>query len=270
MKKRQEYNKQFSKIRNKKKLSAWLMRQYFDPAQHVNSPWYSKRVTSDNVLLYVSDPSNKFPLTPVEIADMFKCIQSFKTSLKKSEKELGPNLGVAEPEKPAKQTAKYQTGEVTLVNVGKALGGLTPTMINKLSTSGMDKIRRLSNGIPIRDLPDEQADQLDKFIMDCRIEAAIEYASLLKASEGNIEKFMTSLVKSRLVTTVDLKTLPANEKLEIVKLYAKDQGDVVTHLLRDISQDANVYKSYQCAVSRKAFPERKPGRPKKDLSYARL
>lgn len=266
---KQEYNNQFSKIKNKKKLAAWLMRQYFDPKKHADSLWYNKNVTADNVLLYVSDSLSNFPLTPAKIVDMFKCIQLFKKNLKQTERDFGPDLAAAPIEKP-KQVAKYQTGEVTLASIGKDLGGLTPTMINKLSTSGINKIRKLTNGISISELQGSQIDMLDKFIMDCRIEAAIDYADLLKASKRNLEDFMINLVKSKLITAVDLKTLSPNEKLEIAKLYDKDQGEIVTSLLRDISQDSNIFKSYQCAVSRKAFPEKKRGRPKKDLNCVGL
>ncbi len=264
--KRIEVNAQFSKIRNKKKLTAWLMRQYFDADINAKSPWFKRSVTEKTVLLYVSDPLNRFPLTPAKITDMFNCIQSFKKHLKKSEKELGPDLGlskadVADLNKPV--TAKYQTGEVTLQKIGKVLGGLTPTMINKLATSGMDRVRRMTNGVPLDELHGERVDDLNRFIMDCRINAALEYADELLEAKGNVKKFIAALVKKRVMTINDVKIMEDREIESILDLTAKSQGEIVQALMADINRDSNIFKTYQSAVSRKAFPEKKRGRPRK-------
>lgn len=264
-------NPQFSKVKSKKKLISWLMRQYFNPAKHSESPWYKSSVTSGNVLKYVSNPLNRFPLTPVKIVDMFNCIQSFKKNLKKSEKELGPDLGLTKSEllklrAPASvPSVKYQTGETTLREVGQALGGLTPTMINKLVTSGMGKITKMSKGVPLDELAGPAADDLNKTIMDCRVVAALEYAEALKDSKGRIKNFIAGLVKKRAMKASDVKLMTDKEVVSLSLMYSKSQGEIVQLLLRDINQDNNLFKSYQSVVSRKAFPEKKCGRPKKNI-----
>ena len=152
---------------------------------------------------------------------------------------------------------------MTLVKIGQALGGLTPTMINKLATSGFDKIRKMSNGVPLGDVCGEQSDELNRFIMDCRVNAALEYADGLKTANGNIKSFIGELVKRRVMTLNDVKIMSDKEVTSLVILSTKPQGDIVQLLLTDIGRDSNVFKSYQSAVSRKAFPEKKRGRPRK-------
>jgi len=258
-------NQQFNKVKAKKKLKGWLMRQYFDPKLNAESPWYKRSVTEARVLEYVSDPLNRFPLTPAQITDMFICIHAFKKNLKKSERELGPDFGLSKKDIQELETkkTKYQTGESTLKEIGQSLGGLTPTMINKLATSGFDKIRKLTNGIPLDDLEDVADDDLERFIMDCRVNAAIEFATDLITAQGQIRSFVDCLVKKRVMTAHDAKIMEDLEVESLVLLSVKSQGEIVQALLGDICRDNNVFKSYQSAVSKLAFPEKKRGRPRK-------
>ena len=261
-------NKQFNKIRTKKNLTAWIMRQYFNPDLHSQARWYNDTVTAGNVLKFVSDPGNNFPLTPAEITDMFGCIQSFKKHLKKSEKELiGPDLELLFQESAIKNKPglKYQTGEATLKEIGQTLGGLTPTMINKLGESGFDKIRSMTNNAPLYSLDEDSASELNRFITNCRTSTAIEYASHLLKFKGQIKLFVEDLVKRRIMTPHDLKIIKDLEIESLVHLASEPQGRIIQILLLDIERDNNIFKSYQSAVSKLAFPERRRGRPKKDI-----
>lgn len=259
-----DINPQFSKIKNKKKLTAWLMRQYFDVDNNSKSPWFTASVNTSNVLKYISDPLMRFPLTPAKTVDMFSCIQSFKKGLKKLERECSLDDLLEEAQKPsAKAQAKYQTGEATLKKIGEAVGGLTPTMINKLSSGAMEKVRILSDGAALDDLTGVRVTDLRKFIMDCRVNAAMEYADDLKACKGDVKAFMKGLVKKRTVTANELKLIEDIEIESLALLCSKTRANIVQMLLMDISRDGNVFKTYQSAVSRKAFPEKKRGRPRK-------
>jgi hypothetical protein len=243
------------------------MRQYFDSENNANSPWYCDDVNEKNVLLYISESKNHFPLTPVKIVDMWECIEDFKRSLKQSEKMLGTNLGLSEEavskiSKPT-STVKYQTGEVTLEKIGESLGGLTPTMINKLSTSAMDKIRTMSEGLRFDTFVEDALERLNHRIIACRVEAAHEYAKSLKESNGRIKDFISGLVKKRIMTKNDMKLITDAETVALTLLFTKPVNEIVGTLLHDISLANNVFKSYQSSVARKAFPEKKRGRPKK-------
>jgi len=260
-------NSQFSKVKNKQKMIGWLMRQYFDAENNHDSPWYRTSVTPKNVLQHISESKNRFPLTPQKIVDMWGCIESFKKNLKKSEKELGPDLGLSEKdllETKDQPAIKYQTGEATLKTIGNVLGGLTPTMINKLCTSGMEKIRVMSGGISLEDLDEDVAEQLNNAIMSCRLKAAYEYAGDLKRSNGQIKSFVESLVKQRIMTAHDIKLIQDQEVVALTMLVPKSIQEIVDVLLDDIQQEENVFKTYQSAVARKAFPEKKRGRPRKN------
>lgn len=259
-------NSQFNKIATKKKLTGWLMRQYFDPKQHSKAIWYDKSINETNVLEFVSDPKTRFPLTPAKITDLFLCIQSFKKNLKKSEKELGLNLGLPKKEEETlTETSKYQTGEVTLQKIGQMLGGLTPTMINKLATSGFDKIRKMSSNVSLDALEDEVVDDLNQFITQCRLEAAEEYADELITYKGHIKTFIERLVKRRVMTSNEMTLIENNEVAALMLLSNKSKDEIIKVLLNDITRDFNLFKSYQSAVSRKAFPEKKRGRQKKQV-----
>lgn len=246
------------------------MRQYFDKDKHINSIWFDPAVNQENVLQYIGEASNNFPLTPVKIVDMFNCIQSFKKNLKKTEVFLSKN-GAVLYQKPKKKienipTSKYQTGEVTLKEIGETLGGLTPTMINKITYSGMDKFKKMLNGIPFEEMRNEEYAKLNKFIMDCRTSAAVEYSNDLKNSKGNVKTFINNLMKKHVLSSNDVKLMEDKEVEALTMISMKSQGEITQILLADILNENNVFKSYQSLVSKKAFPNKKRGRPRKDAA----
>lgn len=251
-------NPKLSKIKNKKKLCSWLIRQYFDESKHSDASWYDPNINEQNVLEYVSNASNNFPLTPRKILDMFRCMELFKTdpAVFKTPEIKRASAPLKTQSKPNKKL-QYQKGEVLLSDIGKELGGLSNTMITRLSDSGVQKFRTLTNNTMISDMDSKQFNKMNEFIVDCRIYAALGYADALKKSKlSNIKDIFANLKSAKLITANDIKQVDDSEKQEILALQKLDQGDIVQALLKDISKDNNIFKSYQVAVSRKAFPRK--------------
>lgn len=246
-------------VRDKSKLVGWIMRQYFNPGKHVDKVWYDASVDLGNVLQYVSDPKNNFPFTPKELADLWKLKKSLGASLELVAKDFGE---FPEDEEDEDKTT-YQTGEVTLKDIGKELGGLTPTMINKLATSGSEKIKKLTHGVAPWDMNEEQWGDLLKTIKEARRDVAKIYAENLKSYGGDVKAFLESLVKAHILTPSDLKLVSDQEFEGLALLSQKSTDQIINVILHDIERDNNVFKSYQSAVSKKVFPPGKRGRPKK-------
>lgn len=272
MKDQKSVNSCFKKVKNKEKMVAWLMRQYFDPRLHAKKPWYKSSVSKKNVLKYISDPFNEFPLTPIKVAKLWRIIQSFKKNLRKAEEELGPNLGLPEKEvqkkieeKAATKTLiKYQGGEVTLKEIGKVLGGVSPTMINKLALSGVQKFRALTKGETFEKISEKDSNAILKNIVLIRKETVGEYASNLKSSRGDIKHFVRYyLIKKQIMTTLDARLMEDKEIESLILLAGKSRKQIMDILLFDIGRQDNLFKSFQSAVSRKAFPLKDRGRPRK-------
>ena len=50
----------FGSVRNRSEMSAWIMRQWFNPDKHSMKAWYDSDVTDDNVLAYISRSKHSF------------------------------------------------------------------------------------------------------------------------------------------------------------------------------------------------------------------
>jgi hypothetical protein len=257
---KEDVNVHLKRVRDKDKFVAWIMRQYFNPEKHGKQIWYNPSVNEDNVLEYISKIKNHFPLSPKEVADLWRLKKSLSSSMNVIDKEL-EEIPDEEEEKPEKGT--YQTGEVSLKDIGQELGGLTPTMINKLAASGMEKIRKLSGGTAPWDMESDQWEALLAAIKSARSDTATEYAEALKGSAGNIRGFLQSLAKQQILTPSDLNLIRDEEVEGLAILYTKPAEQIRNILLQDIEGDNNIFKSFQSAVSKKIFPPGKRGRPKK-------
>jgi len=239
-----------------KEMAAWIIRQWFNPEKHGDKPWYDPSVNVDNVLSFVSH-SKYFPMSPIQLLDMWSVMPSIRHGLKMLTKENFEALEEALEDD--KKTAKYKKGEESLSMIGKACGGITAPMIQRLERSGTEKIFELSGGKNYMDLDPEDAEEMNSKILDARMTAAARYADLLK-SHDDIDSLFQYLIQNQTMTAIDLKLITQRERdtLGILSSYNKDT--IVEFLLVDISRDANVIKTYQSLVAQTIFPRRR-GRP---------
>jgi hypothetical protein len=246
----------FNSVRNRSEMSAWIMRQWFNPDKHSMKSWYDSDVNANNVLSFVSH-NKHFPMSPLQLVDMWSVMPSVRNGLKMLTTEDFESLEEALEDD--KKTAKYKKGEESLSAIGKACGGITAPMIQRLERSGTEKIFELSGGRNFMDLDPEDAEEMNNKIMTARTTAAAKYATLLK-SHDDIDNLFQYLIQNQTMTAIDLKLITKRERdtLGILRLYA--ESTIVDFLLNDISRDANVIKSYQSLVAQTIFPRRR-GRP---------
>jgi hypothetical protein len=249
-------NKNFDIITNKEKFKNWLIRQYFNQEKNTNDPWFKKTVNATNVLEHISDSQNCFPLTPAQITDMWICINSFKKRVKKTTRDIN---GYCER---IDQQEKVKT-EHTLENVGKQLGGITATMINRLSKSAMDKFKILTFETHFSNMTDEDLLLFNKGIEKFRNQALDKYIILLRDSQGDLNTFFNALIKEQIMTKKEIELLQPIEYDVLLQLYALTDKEIKKFLLIDIEMDNNMIKSFQSMISRQAFPTKKRGRPRK-------
>ena len=247
-----------------KGFAAWIMRQYYDAEKHGNEIWYDRSVTVKNVLAKVTASSEKglFPSSPKALAELWKLKGQLASSLGTMEDEEA-RLAAADAKEAQPEKAKYQTGDVSLKDIGKELGGVTPTMVNKLGASAMEKFRKIAGGKSLQDLNPQELETFLGKIQGARVEAAGEYVAALQSSKS-VADFMRGLAKRQILTPTDLKITQKQELSGLKILMQKDPERVKLILLQDIQEDDNLFKSFQAAVSKKVFPPGKRGRPRKN------
>lgn len=250
-------NPGFLRLRDKDReaLTAWLMRYYFTPKKK-DEPWWSPRVNAQNVLAFISNPKNNFPLSPHEVLDDWGIKKSLKGDITKMKDD--------EIEAFEKNEPVYNTGDVTLKDIGKDMGGLTAAMINKLEQSGMEKFVKLMGGHNPMDMDEAELDDLLRKVDEARMSTSVEFANDLKASKGNLKGFVQGLLKKQILTPNDVKLMNPPEIEMLMYLMSKPADQVAEYLRGDIRKDNNRIKSFQAAVARKLFPAGKRGRPRKN------
>lgn len=259
----------FKKLgRRQSDFAAWLMRQYFNPEKHSDKVWYDDEVTKDNVLDYVTQMSSTgiFPQSPKSLYELYKLKGQLQSSMGRLDKSgeldaISDYLDDEEDEEEEEQKTTYQTGEVSLKDIGQELGGITATMVNKLAASGMDKFRALAPG----GLEKMDGDELEAFLRkvnEARKEAAEDFVKRLTAS-SSAEEFIKGLKKSQILSPTDLRLISKAELDGLRMLQQREPELSKQMLMQDIQDDDNLFKSYQAMVSKKVFPPKKRGRPKK-------
>ena len=159
---------------------------------------------------------------------------------------------------------KYQTGEITLQKIGKTLGGITPTMVNRLFDNGIEKFKHLSKQKHLLVVTHEEDEAIASFIGKIRAAAVDLYIEMLAESKGDIYNFLFALKKKQIVTDGDMKIITDREIEHLHYLYYAESKEVVSKmLLTDIELEDNIYSTFQSTISRLMFPTKKRGRPRK-------
>lgn len=256
-------NKHLSKIKTKPAFTKWIMKNYFNHERNLESKWFSFSVTNKNVLEYVSEAKNQFPLTPMQLANMWTTVQSFKKGYKKNEKAIDKLYSELEDRDDAKERVT-NNAEHTLEEIGKTLGGITATMINRLSTTGIDKFKTMTFNKKFVNMTDEEERLHVQAIDTYRERAAVQYVTMLDESKGNLNKFFGMLTKAGKLTDKEVELILPDEYALILELFALETEEKVKYLLHDIQKDGNLLKTYQSLVAKEAFPTKKRGRPRKN------
>jgi hypothetical protein len=247
-------NPLLARLRDRAKLSEWLMRYYFND-NRTDAIWYRSDVNEDNVLAYVSDPRSNFPLSPADICDDW----NIKKSLKSDFAAIDFDAVAAKPVK-GKKEAIYNTGDVSLKDIGQELHGITAMMALKLETSGTAKMQLMTG--KNRDGMEAAMERISQ----AHREVADAYATLLLSCKS-VNTFLDAIKKAYQITPLEMEDIKTNRELKMIQfLMSQDATDIADYLRGDILKQDNRMKSFQTMISKHLYPSKKRGRPKKNAN----
>jgi len=240
----------FERLRDGQKLSAWLIKYYFNDNRK-DTAWYNPTVSVDNVLAYISDLRSGFPLSPHEVCDDWAIKKSLKSDFAQIEDDPKPVKG--------KKEAIYNTGDVSLKDIGEELHGITAMMAQKIETSALDKFKLMTGAS--RDGLDAAMEIIDQ----AQLTVAAEFVQHLRAANHSVQQFLDIIKKEYQISPFEMTDIKTNSELKMINfLFNQDDEDIVDYLRGDIMRDNNRMKSYQTMVSKHLYPSKKRGRPKKN------
>lgn len=246
----EQVNTVFNKLQGaeKKAFRQWILRQWFAD-KNKSSRWYDASIGEDNVLNYISRGGN-FPLTPVQLFTMWKDKKSLKTLLPAAEKEMAD----MDAEDEAEHRQYNTSAEVPYKDVAKVLG-VSGQMTQNIELGGYDKFRTLM-GKSAEQMDGGEIEDLNKRITTARKDAASTMAKAIKASKGEPRALMSALHSAGLVPSSH--SVSGTER-QAIKYLADtyDEGQIRELLMADIEEDENIFKTYQMAVARTVFPDKR-------------
>lgn len=243
-------NPVFKKVQGKDNVEfrKWILRQWFSDAKKGMS-YYSPKVNETNVLDYVST-NRSFPVTPVQLVTMWRDKKALKSLLPAATKEMDQ----AQAEEEEQRREYNKDAEATHADVGAELG-VTKQAAAYFEQDGMNKFRQLYGGDPSKMEP-EQIEALNAKIDEAREKAAVAFAEALVSSKGDMAKFGGALNAKGLLPKAHAFSKEERQALQyIAKQYKPAQIEQL--LLADIEEDDNLFKSFQMAVARMVFPDKR-------------
>lgn len=241
-------------------LAEWAFKTYFGE-NNAGKRWFVPNVKVEEVLNEFVRPLT--PISPIHLIALWRDSASIRRGLGAIEADreieaVAAYLGKASnPPSPT-----YTKGDATLHEVSDALGNITPTMVNKIFSSGAQKMRLLTGGVSPEDMADDDLSDLLDRIEICRQETAVEYTQSLRFHGGNIGAFLESQIKASNMTRTEREMITTDEAQCLSVLCELTDEEIIRTLLADIDdEEENIFKSFQNAVSKKMFP-RRTGRPR--------
>ena len=238
--------------KHQESFKAWLVRQYFKA---------NNDVTEDNVLEIMSQSNSGCPLSPTQATNFFNEIIGLKGSMTTSDEV---SL-LDQSEEDSTPKAKYQTGVITLREIGTSLGGISATMVTKITDSAVSKLYKLTQGILPENLDFDQEVELDQKLNSAMTNAISIYLDLFEKSDKKIDVFLKTLKENRLINSSEMINVSDREIETLVYLARLDSKEAMSRALRvDIGCQDNVFKTFQSTYSRTLYPAPRRGRPRKN------
>lgn len=248
----------FEGVSDKDGLISWLLRAYFNPMKHADRTYFKAEVDRDTVLAFVSEAENNFPQSPYSIVAMWHLMPGLREGLR------------AVPEDNTEEVKEdvYTKGNETLANIGKAIGGVTPTMVNKISEQATTKL-----GALLRALNSENrwlVREAEEKLEDAFLLVAETYADAIQKSaiSGEVLEFVANAGILSLGDAFSADDVELDALQELIE-YAQEgatQAELEDVILEDLNKSVNVFQTVQLAVAKIVFPPAKRGRPRKDKS----
>lgn len=251
--------KYFKNIKNYNNFQNWLIRQFFNEEKNKQSPWFNKEVDAENVINYICKAENKFPYSPKQITEMWSCIEGINKNIHYVD------VYIDKTEKQKEKSEKKLAKEYSLAKISEHLGGISVPAVSYLCEVGMQKFKTLIFDKHFDNMTESEIELFNQGIMKFRDRAADVYIKLLKDSFGDLKKFINILKSHGFISDKEIELLKEEEYDIILQLYYLEPEEIKLFLLNDIEKDDNAIQTYQCVVSKHAFPSKKRGRPKKRI-----
>lgn len=263
------FQKLFNRLEPKEKLgiAKWIKSKY--------AKYIPPTVKETEVLDFLAKNPGKLPISPVELISMYKAMPMLKRGLDRLSDEDIEATGAALQTPDRTGVAPYEKGETTLAGIAGKLGGVSAVAIKKIEDAAKEKLRKLgpaaalaiSNTDPDK-LADIAAEFEDKFD-EVADQAAEKYISLLKASKGDVDKFLQALKSVGIVASdgeiallKDAELIAIGRLAELVQEGGEEKAKQL--LIRDINRPEgdNIVKTFQNTIAKIFNPPGKRG-PKK-------
>ncbi len=248
-------------VYNKPRFKEWIMRAWFNPSKHSQKSWFDATVTTTNVVEHLSNNLKVFPYTVQQLVEIWNIIPVIQHGLGVSKEDDGESTQEEENE-----SAIYKKGEKTLSEIGAEIGHVSATMIKKIGDGAEIKLNTLyKNKCPSDNSSIDDEISLNKSIDNAQLETSTKFAKILKDSNGDMEIFFSSLVKEQIITSNEIDLISGREKTGLSMLCGMESDIIEDILLEDIGHENNRFKTFQNAVSKTIYPNKKRGRPRKEL-----
>lgn len=233
-------------------MGEWILRQYF-AAKHTQKKWFKPNLTPLEALQHLGR-SPYSPITPEQLSDMWNTMPMLKNALgeaEPAETEIVQSYLSREKEQ---HIPGYNQGVNTLSEVSDAMGDMTSSMVNKVFVSATAKLRDFTSGISLTEMNDTDLQALLDRIASAREIAVEEFTAKLKASEGDIQAFLSNCFTGHLLNKTELKRIMPEELKLLQELSFFHPEQIKAVLLTDIEEDDNLFKTFQNVASKRIFP----------------
>lgn len=230
-------------------LQDWALRAYFGE-KNKNKIWYTSEVTKESVLDRFF--KNTAPISPENLLNVWLEIPRLQEALESFESKIKQEVVPEEND-----GTTYISGDITLKEIAKNLGGITGTMVNKLFQSGVDKMKILTNGIHPDEIESNDWYKLEEKVEQAVTSTSLRYAILLFGSSGH-EDFLNTLIAESIITEKEALLVSDDEKqgLDILRNeYPIERSAII--LAADYNEEESLFTTFQSAVSKLLFPRRK-------------
>lgn len=235
-------------------ISEWVLRQYFDEDKNKFDFWYVKNMNKENVLKYISDSKNLFPHTLHAVVMQFKLNQNLRKTLHlltDDDFNSIPETG-----------AKNLKSEEKLTDIAESIGGLSSTMINKITEKALQKFKRI-----YQIMESDEEVKFSKFYENLVDDVAESFTNSF-FEEDSLDEALASLLNDEIIKSKDLNNLLPMDFRMLDDLFTKGKemvfSDIKTEFVNDFWSTDRKNNLFQYSVSRFINPDNKSGRKKLD------
>lgn len=237
-----------------KEVSQWIMRQYFDSTKNKYDIWYKAEINEDNVLKYISNSRSNFPHTLHAVISQHKL-----------NKQIISDLNRINDVEEVFHGPKNTMGDVTLKDIGKIIGDVTPTMANKISDKALEKFKKAYVLYTSYEFEKKFTDYVNNLVE----ELSSIYVDSFVNSES-LNDALADLIAQEIVKQKDLEYISSKEFDFMESLFQDLKTETISSeeaeeiIIANYKSQNNKMSIFQYSISRIIHPGEKTGRKKKE------